>query len=71
MIAAALMQHNIVKWFLMVSKSVFESFLITMPGTLTFDNFNLSSAPILSSSATFLRSALKESILKLKINSTI
>ena len=71
MIAAALVRHIILKWFLIVSKSVFESFLITAPGTLTFDNFNLSSAPILSSSATFLRSDLKESILKLKINFTI
>ena len=39
MIAAALVQHNILKWFLMVSKSVFESFLITVLRSLFEINF--------------------------------
>ena len=59
MIATALVRHTILKWFLMVSKSVFESFLITAQGTLTFDNFNLSSAPILSSKRNLLEIGFK------------
>lgn len=59
MIAATLVRYIILKWVLMVSKSVFELFLNTALGTLIFDNCTLISVPILSSRATFFSSALR------------